>query len=85
MQLSNSRALFDEVMKLKVADSVQKIQIPVYVMQGKHDMQKHARRLVERLEAPVKRFYLFEKAGHSPFDDSKEEFFKVIDQILSEI
>jgi len=77
-------ALFAEVMEARVLDLAPSLTVPVYVMQGKHDMQTRpecAQLLVERLSAPEKRFFLFEKAGHSPLEDEPEAFLRAIDSI----
>ncbi len=77
-------ALFAEVVEVKVLDLVPTMMVPVYIMQGKQDMQTRpecAEWLAEKLGAPEKMFFLFEKAGHSPLDDDPEAFVKAIDSI----
>ncbi|MDR1704443.1 MAG: alpha/beta hydrolase [Clostridiales bacterium] len=84
--LTSGIALFDDVMKLRLIDEVPSVSVPVYVMQGKYDMQtrpEHAKALVDKLDAPVKEFFLFDKAGHSPYGDDKEGFLKTLDSIIS--
>jgi len=79
-----SAALFSEVLEIKVLDAAPSIMVPVYVMQGMHDMQtrpEYAKRLIERLYTPEKRFFAFENAGHSPLDDAPDEFYKALDSI----
>ncbi|MDX8046670.1 alpha/beta hydrolase [Gracilibacillus sp. S3-1-1] len=56
-------------------------EIPVYIMNGKHDYQtsfNEAKRFYEKLKAPLKRFYTFEKSAHSPFIDEEEKFIQII-------
>lgn len=77
-------ALFSEVMEVKVLDLAPAVMVPVYIMQGKHDMQTRpecAELLLKRLGAPEKKFFLFEKAGHSPLEDEPEAFIQAIDSI----
>ncbi len=82
--MTSGASLFSQVLEIDVLKSVPKISAPVYVMQGKHDMQtmpRHAKKLIDRLDAPKKGFFLFEKAGHSPLDDDPQEFFRALDSI----
>lgn len=76
--------LFNEILKLDVHQAVPALQIPIYVMQGQHDMQTRpaqAQKLIEQISAPKKKLFLFEKAGHSPMHDDEAAFFKQLDTI----
>ncbi|WP_010095631.1 alpha/beta fold hydrolase [Ornithinibacillus scapharcae] len=55
--------------------------IPVFIIHGLHDYQtsyKEARRFFEQVESPMKRFYTFEDAAHSPFLEDQERFLQII-------
>ncbi|MGI6192400.1 MAG: alpha/beta fold hydrolase [Christensenellales bacterium] len=76
-------ALFPEVLACTPVD-VSKVDVPVCVIQGEHDMQtmpNQAKRLIDLLDTPKKQFILFENAGHSPVEEDPEGFAKVIDSI----
>lgn len=76
--------LFKEILELDVHQVVPQLQVPIYVMQGQHDMQTRpaqAQKLIEQISAPKKKLFLFEKAGHSPMNDDEAAFFKQLDTI----
>ena len=82
--MMSGASLFSEVLELDILGAAPKISVPVYVMQGKHDMQTmpaQAKKLVDQLDAPKKGFFQFEKAGHSPLDDDPAAFLKALDSI----
>ncbi len=86
--LQSGVPLFSEIMQFNVQDAVPSVLVPVYVLQGKHDMQtspRQARKLIDGIDAPRKQFILFERAGHSPMGDDPEAFYQTLDGIMREI
>jgi len=82
--MKSGASLFSKVLEINVLEAAPKITVPVYVMQGSHDMQtmpKYAEKLIDRIDAPKKKFFRFEKAGHSPLDDDPKGFFQALDSI----
>lgn len=62
-------------------ESIQKLEVPVYMFHGIYDRQVSfdlALDYFEMLEAPEKRFYPFENSAHSPFLEEPEKFIKII-------
>ena len=56
-------------------------QVPVYIFQGIHDHQTDfglAKDYFDSLQAPVKKFYLFEHSAHSPHVEEYAAFEKII-------
>ncbi len=76
--------LFPEVMKLDLAASAPELAVPVYVFQGKHDLQTLAplaEQFIRDLKAPQKEFHLFENAAHMPLAEETERFIERLDKI----
>lgn len=74
--------LFKDVLTSTALDDLTAVSVPVYVIQGEHDMQtmpRHAKKLVDRIEAPKKQFILMENAGHSPLEQDAGRFAQVLD------
>ena len=62
--------------------------VPVFIIHGMYDYQtshKEAKRFYEKIEAPLKKFYTFENAAHSPFIEDQERFLQILrtDVLLS--
>lgn len=82
--MQGGAALFAEILDTRVLDSVPSLAVPAYIFQGAHDMQTRpecAQSLFDALEAPDKRFFLFEDAGHSPLQDTPARFLAALDTI----
>jgi pimeloyl-ACP methyl ester carboxylesterase len=65
----SSKQLWNEVLKTDITAKVPKLDVPVYFLQGKHDYTTSyalAKAYLEQLEAPLKGFYTYESAAHSP-------------------
>jgi pimeloyl-ACP methyl ester carboxylesterase len=78
--------LWQTVVDADLASQIPAQEIPVYIFQGKYDYQtctEVAKEYFDLLEAPVKEFYTFENSAHSPNFEEKEEFEKIIGDILS--
>lgn len=73
--------LWDNVTQANFIKQVPKLQIPVYIFQGKYDYQvsyEIAREYVTALNAPVKGFYTFENSAHSPCFEEPEKMYDIM-------
>lgn len=68
--------LWTDIMKTDLAKKVVELKIPVYFFEGKYDYTCSydvAKSYFEKLNAPVKGFYTFEKSAHSPLFEEPEK------------
>ncbi|MGD9959380.1 alpha/beta fold hydrolase [Nocardioides sp.] len=66
---SRSFGLWDQLIRADLRETVPALQIPVYFLEGKYDytcVTSLARDYFEKLQAPVKGFYVFDNSAHSP-------------------
>jgi pimeloyl-ACP methyl ester carboxylesterase len=79
------KQLWHDVVGKNLFDFVKKVEVPVYIFQGKYDHQVSyalAKKFIEDLTAPQKYFYTFENSAHSPHIEENEKFNKCIENIL---
>ncbi len=77
--------LFLQVLSVDLIKSVPKLEIPIFVINGEHDLQtmpKMAQQYVDALSAPVKEFCLFEDAGHSAHSHQPKLFAHAIERMV---
>lgn len=63
------RHLWEHFLRTNLADELHRVDVPVYFFTGKHDLTANpvlSRELFERIEAPLKSYYMFEHSAHSP-------------------
>lgn len=68
--------LWNKLVVTDLTTQVQKLDIPVYFFHGKYDYTvsfKLAKDYFEKLQAPLKRFYSFERSAHSPLFEESEK------------
>ena len=68
--------LWDKLVVTDLTKQVQKLNIPVYFFHGIYDYTvsyELAKDYFEKLQAPVKRFYSFERSAHSPLFEEPEK------------
>lgn len=73
--------LWDAVLKQDFMKQVPRLEVPVYVLQGRYDYQVSyalAKEYVEALEAPVKGFYTFWNSAHSPCFEEPEKMIGIL-------
>ena len=71
----DSRRLWNQLLNTDLTVQVPKLGVPVYFLHGRHDYTVSyplARAYLERLEAPLKRFYTYEESAHSPVFEEPE-------------
>lgn len=81
--LFSIKHLWDLVLQMNFAEQVQRLEVPVYILQGKFDYQVSynlAREYVKLLEAPGKGFYTFEDSAHSPCFEEPEKMLRIIEE-----
>lgn len=69
-------------------EGITEIEIPVYLLQGKHDWNipsTLAEEWLQRLKSPKKKLYWFDKSGHGPLEEEPKKFNKVMIAILNEM
>ncbi len=74
-----TRELFDTSITMRV----KKLEIPVYYLSGRYDLTVNhelSSRYLEQLEAPVKKFFLFENSAHSPLYEEPERVRQILEQ-----
>ena len=79
------KQLWADVVGISLFDKIKKVEVPVYIFQGLHDHQVSytlAKEFIDRLDAPKKRFFVFEHSAHSPHIEENDKFNKYIDEIL---
>lgn len=73
--------LWSTVMQSDYVKQVPRLEVPVYVLQGRYDYQVSyvlAKEFVAALEAPVKGFYTFEHSAHSPCFEEPEKMCRIL-------
>lgn len=72
--------------KVDFLNEVKKLDIPIFLTMGKYDyntVSSLAEQWLDQLDAPYKKFYLFEKSGHTPQWEESEKWNKLfVDEIL---
>ncbi|MFT5168021.1 MAG: proline iminopeptidase [Saprospiraceae bacterium] len=69
-------------------ESIEEIEIPVFLLQGRHDWNipsKLAEEWFKKLKSPKKKLYWFEKSGHGPLEEEAKKFNRVLMGILDEL
>lgn len=72
--------------KVDFLNEVRDLDIPIFLTMGKYDyntVSSLAEQWLDQLDAPYKKFYLFEKSGHTPQWEESEKWNKLfVDEIL---
>lgn len=75
------KCLCDCMIQTDIIEQVPCLQVPVYILQGRHDYQ--ASYVIEKnfataLKAPVKGFYTFKNSAHSPCFEEPEKMCNIL-------
>lgn len=73
--------VWQEILHTDLSVKVTELKIPVYFFEGMYDYTcsyTEAKSYFEKLKAPVKGFYTFEKSAHSPFFEEPEKMQKIV-------
>lgn len=75
--------LMETVAQNSLIDLAPKLEIPIFIFQGKHDYattHNQAKNFFEKIKAPRKKFYTFDHSAHSPFLEEKELFYTIVEE-----
>jgi pimeloyl-ACP methyl ester carboxylesterase len=79
-------ALFGGIGTLEIADRLDRIQVPCYLFAGSHDpVVSSAQSLLLAGRIPRAKLVVFRHAGHMPFFEQPEAFFKALANALDEL
>jgi len=83
------RNLWDDIANINLFEQVPKLDVPVYLIAGKHDYNtptELVKEYFEQLEAPEgKHFVLFENAAHMPEFEEPQRFYQImVDSVLAQ-
>ncbi len=80
------KQLWYDVVGINLFEYIKKVEIPVYIFQGKYDYQVSytlAKEFIEELDAPNKELFTFEYSAHSPHIEENKKFNMIIDEIMT--
>jgi pimeloyl-ACP methyl ester carboxylesterase len=78
---SGVSALWDEMLAIDLAGRVAELALPAYFFHGVYDYTVNyqlAKEYVERLKAPLKGFYTFERSAHSPILEEPQKARRIL-------
>lgn len=79
------KKMWPEVVSYHLCDSVPKLDMPVYLTEGRHDYNTPipiAQKWYDALKAPHKEWIWFEKSAHSPIKEEPEAWGKAVAAII---
>lgn len=77
----NKSGLRAEVLALDMAQEVPALDVPAYFLSGRHDLtvnRELSEEYFNKLDCPLKRFYIFENSAHSPMFEEPEKFLEIM-------
>lgn len=80
------KKLWFDVINTNLFYEIKKIDVPVYIFQGKYDYQvstELAKKFIEQLEAPKKEIFIFDNSAHSPNMEECKDFNKRVKQLVA--
>ena len=84
----NLRQLWNDVAVSSFINDVQKLTVPVFITQGRHDQNTPsalARRWFDALDAPQKEWFWFEESAHSPIKEEPEAWGRTVREIIEKV
>ncbi len=78
---SGVSSLWNEILRTNLINKVPKLDIPIYFFSGVYDYTVSyplAKEYFDKLKAPMKGFYTFEKSAHSPLFEEPEKMQQII-------
>ena len=82
---SGVHPLWKTMIATDLAEEVTSLKIPIYFFHGKYDYTTNydlAKNYFNQLQAPIKRFYLFEQSAHSPMFEEPEKVRQIMELII---
>ncbi len=83
----NLRALWEEVVDINLFETAKKLEVPVYLTEGRHDQNTPipiALRWYDALDAPHKEWIWFEQSAHSPIKEEPDKWRETVKRIIQE-
>lgn len=83
--LSTFEHLTSEMAHTNLNDIAREIKVPVYILQGVHDMlttYEESKAFFDQVGSDQKRFYAFQDTAHAPFVDEPEKMLKIMHEIV---
>ncbi|MBS4174423.1 alpha/beta hydrolase [Bacillus sp. FJAT-49736] len=77
----SKKALRQELSKIDLISTVQKVDIPIYFLMGRHDLTvppEPVKELFDSIEAKEKQWIWFEESAHSPLFEETEKFSRML-------
>jgi len=84
--LYSLRKLWFDVISINLFFKITKIDVPIYIFQGKYDYQvstELAKKFIEQLEAPKKEIFIFNNSAHSPNVEEYQKFNKIVIELVN--
>jgi len=75
--------VWDTVLATDLSKQVPELKIPIYFFSGRYDYTVNytlAKEYFEKLKAPIKGFYTFERSAHSPIFEEPEKVRKILQE-----
>ena len=82
-KFSSDEMLWDKTIATDLTKQIQKLDIPVYFFHGKYDYTVSyplAKAYLDRLQAPIKGFYTFDRSAHSPMFEEPDRMRQIIQE-----
>ena len=73
--------MWDVMIATDLTNTLPELKIPVYFLSGRYDYTcsiRLAKDYFEKLQAPMKGFYTFERSAHSPLFEEPERFMEIL-------
>lgn len=80
-QLFSMKRLQIEMMKINLTELIHQVNIPIYFIMGKHDLTapyEPSEEFFEKVNAPEKRWIMFEESAHSPIWEEPEKLLEIL-------
>lgn len=84
---ASTSIVLEELLPIKLAEQVKKLEVPMYIFNGKEDLMtvaNQAELFYNLVDAPKKRYYLYENSAHFPMFDEPQRFENDLKEILLE-
>ncbi|MBL1421767.1 MAG: alpha/beta fold hydrolase [Alphaproteobacteria bacterium] len=84
----STKYMLDEIQQLDMRNAVPAVQVPVYMLQGRHDYNAPAtlaEAYFNQLQAPSKQFIWFENSAHSPNMEQPKKFQHEVINIIQQL
>jgi pimeloyl-ACP methyl ester carboxylesterase len=75
--------LWSQLVAIDITKKVEKLSIPVYFFEGVYDYTASytlAKADFEKMDAPLKSFYIFDQSAHSPLFEEPEQMHQILEK-----